>query len=57
MRKTISLLTAVAIAGSMGVTAVAADANEPLVAAPSSLVIAEAPLQVTVNGQIGRAHF
>lgn len=51
MRKTISLLTAVAIAGSMGVTAVAADANEPLVAAPSSLVIAEAPLQVTVNGQ------
>lgn len=51
MRKTISLLTAVAIAGSMGVTAVAADANEPLVVAPSSLVIAEAPLQVTVNGQ------
>lgn len=51
MRKTISLLTAVAIAGSMGVTAVAADANEPLVVAPPSLVIAEAPLQVTVNGQ------
>lgn len=51
MRKTISLLTAVAIAGSMGVTAVAADANELLVAAPSSLVIAEAPLQVTVNGR------
>lgn len=51
MRKTISLLTAVAIAGSMGVTAVAADANEPLATYSSSSVIAEAPLQVTVNGQ------
>lgn len=51
MRKTISLLTAVAIAGPMGITAVAADENEPLVAVPSSLVIAETPLQVTVNGE------
>lgn len=50
MRKTISLLTAVAIAGSMGVTAVATDTNELLTAAPFSPVIAEAPLQVTVNG-------
>lgn len=51
MRKTISLLTAAAIVGSMGVTAVAADTNEPLTAAPLSPVIAEAPLQVTVNGE------
>ena len=47
MRKTISLLTAVAIAGSMGITAVAADENAVL----SSLVIAETPLQVMVNGE------
>lgn len=51
MRKTISLLTAAAIVGSMGITAVAAGTNEPVAAVPSSLVIAEAPLQVTVNGE------
>lgn len=51
MRKTISLLTAAAIAGSMGVTAIAADTNEPLTAVPSSLVIAETTLQVAVNGE------
>lgn len=51
MKKTISLLTAMAIAGSMGATAVAANENGPMLIASGPSLVAEATMQVIANGK------
>ena len=51
MKRTISLLTALAVAGSMSVPALAAGSDTPMEISPAPAVTAEAAMQVIVNGQ------
>ena len=51
MKRTISLLTALAVAGSMSVPALAAGSDTPMEISPNPAVTAEAAMQVIVNGQ------
>lgn len=51
MKRTISLLTALAVAGSMSVPALAAGSDTPMEISPNPAVTADATMQVIVNGQ------